>query len=166
MPVVLYYPCSNKEYLGSFLPKCFSRQLIPQSICICVLSSNKAFKTLILVTNADDKWAAWSKKVPWSKRKMCRFTSSCACLKYHLGFCSSFYCTQWFCKQTAKAQIRLHRHTVWSGPLLSVHAPKAHFRLALVHMREICLMNLGILRSNCAFNQHCWGHMVQTALKR
>ena len=40
----------------------------------------------------------------------------------HLLSIDTFYSVQWVCKQTVKALIRLHRYTVWSGPLLSAYA--------------------------------------------
>ena len=42
----------------------------------------------------------------------------------------TFSSIQWFWQRTAKALIRLRMRAVWYGPTLSVHAPKAHFRLA------------------------------------
>ena len=46
----------------------------------------------------------------------------------------TFYSIKWFWQQTAKALIRLCRCAVWSGPLLSAHAPKAHFLLGVAHL--------------------------------
>ena len=49
-----------------------------------------------------------SKKVPSTKCKMCRFTSSCTCAvsSCHLLSIETFFSIQWFCLQTVKVLIR------------------------------------------------------------
>ena len=59
--------------------------------------------------------------------------SSCICLRSHPGL--SIYNIQSILSNDSgnwQALIRLYIHAVWSGPLLSIHALKAHFCLALL----------------------------------
>ena len=61
--------------------------------------------------------------------KMCGFTSTCACAKYHPALCfiQTFCSIQWLCMQTSKALIRLRGCAGWPGPSLSAYTRRYVF---------------------------------------
>ena len=79
-------------------------------------------------------WALSSKKKAFEHAQKVQtriILHMCKVSSMHLLFIETFYSIQWFCLWTAKALIRLHGCTGWSGSSLSTYTWR-HFHMALL----------------------------------